>query len=139
MAIVAGIFWILGWIPIVNFFTNAIYWMIWMGVFIVKYIPIIRTIAKESVSAGALGLKIGIIAGGAALLGMIPIVCWFPWQVTANVIINRMIKKLLEKIENIKKNADALKKGYKTMVRQPMNRRRMQQEEEGQAEPQVAT
>ncbi len=112
MLFVATFFWILNWIPVLNVISNAIYWCIWLGVFILKYRPLITSIIKNGVGVGMIYLKISIIFGVAFILGEIPFISIVPWDIIANVWINQLIKQLLAKVEQIQKDAAALKRGW---------------------------
>lgn len=128
MALMAAIFWLFGLIPGVNIVTNAIYWVIWTIIFIYKYVPLIKSIAKQGVSIGLLGAKIGAVAVIAFILGEIPLISLIPWDVFANFLINRMMKQMLAKIEKIIVDAKTLAKAYDKEVGQKMRARQARQE-----------
>ena len=127
MYLMAALFWALDFIPIVNIFTNAMYWMIWTGIFLYKYLPVIRNIASEGISVGINAFKIVTISIIALILGEIPIISMFPWDIIANILINRIVKKMLASIENIRKDVQKLSQAYNTEVSQRMIRRRTSQ------------
>ena len=114
MFFVGTVFWLLDCIPIVNVFTNAIYWVIWLCVFIFKYKPLIAKIAKGGVAIGGIYAKIGVISGFAFVLGEIPIVSMVPWDLISNVWINQLTKQLLARIEEIKKDTDKLGQAWQS-------------------------
>lgn len=96
MWLLGGIFWVLGWIPGLNLVTNVIYWLIWLGVFFYKYLPLIKAIAKAGVTLGALGTKIALVNSLAFILGEIPLVSILPWNLVANWLTNREINQLVQ-------------------------------------------
>ena len=72
MTFLSGFFWLIGLIPIVNIFTNAIYWMIWATVYIALTASLILTSPKN--------FFIGIaVAVPGIILGFIPLINWIPW------------------------------------------------------------
>jgi hypothetical protein len=112
MAMVSCFFWIFDWIPGVNIITNAIYTFIWFLVFVYKYLPLLRSIAKSGVAIGNIYTKILLIQGTAFVLGSIPFVAMFPWKIIANIWINRLVKQMLAKIDTLKKDVGALKQNW---------------------------
>jgi hypothetical protein len=113
MYILAGLFWLFGLIPGVNVISNAIYWVIWLFVFIFKYLPLIKSIAKTGTSIGKLGFKIGVLTVISFILGEIPIISLIPWDMIASFYINKWIKQALVLVEKIKKDAEKLKAAWK--------------------------
>ncbi len=136
MAVITFIFDLLDLIPFVNVVTNAIYWLIWLGVFIFKYMPILKAVAKSGVSIGIIQLKIALISSFAALLGMVPFISMLPWNTLANWWINRLIKKLLVKIKELSKNTKKLGKGWDKHWKAYPYRRR--EERSNESSPQLS-
>jgi hypothetical protein len=82
----AVIFWLLGLIPLVNDFTDILYWLIW--IFIVLYSGELQLFSSPSVI---------VVNSIAFLLALIPIVCWVPWDIAATWYSNHVLKSIQQK------------------------------------------
>jgi hypothetical protein len=121
------LFWILGWIPVLNLVTNAIWLMILTAIFIYKYLPLIGKIRRSGVNLLKIGLKISLINIICGCLGFIPIVCWIPWQTLSVKLTNNLLKKAEREANELQKNVGQLKGAYNKEVRQQMQKRIMSQ------------
>jgi len=85
MIVGSGIFSVLGWIPIVNIFSNIIWWLIWLFVMLMKGMKYLKNPKIITTSVVTF------------VLGLIPIVSIIPWGTIGTFMNMRMIRLEEEK------------------------------------------
>ena len=110
--VLSGVFWLVGCIPFVGSVTNIIYEIIRVITFVYIYLPIIRKAATQGIDIGMQTMKIGFVWAICAIMAEIPLIQLLPWDVVSQWYVNRQVKLLLKRVEQLVKNLKKIQQGY---------------------------